>query len=89
MAQNIFSCLRICKFFTKASWVIHPAAWGRTGLSAADVIVILSHDKQGKKGVIKVAGSALSGSDGFHLFHPCEDARSFTTIKHMETGVLD
>lgn len=61
----------------------------KTGLSSANVIVILSHDKQGKVGVITVAGSASSGSDGFHLFHPCEDAQSFTTIKRMETDVLD
>lgn len=59
------------------------------GLSTANVIVILSHDKQGKVGVIKVAGSVSSGSDSFHLFHPHEDAQSFTTIKHMETDVLD
>lgn len=59
------------------------------GLSTANVIVILSHDKQGKVGVIKVAGSVPSGSVSFHLFHPREDAQSFTTIKHMETDVLD
>lgn len=31
----------------------------------------------------------MLGSDGFHLFYPREDARSFTTIKHTETDVLD
>ena len=61
----------------------------KTGLSAPNVIVILSHDKQGKVGVIKVVGSTFSGTGAFHPFHPCEDARSFTTIKHMETDVLD
>lgn len=43
----------------------------------------------GKVGVTEVTGSAPFGSDGFHLFHPCEDARSFTTMKQMETGVLE
>lgn len=43
----------------------------------------------GKVGVIEVAASALRVSNGFPIFHSCEDAQSFSTIKHMETDVFD